>query len=409
MGNQINPISAITAPFQLFTSAWENERNIEVQRNNNRINREWQSSENALDREFQAQQQESLLNSQQDFQREMYDYQFNKQNEYNLPSNQIARLRAAGLNPAALLGSSGGLAAASGNSSVNVPSVPSAPGAVGSHSVSPSPQIQTPMSSIAQMFSSIAQLQDSVSNAHRQGSEVKKIETLLPKEADKLEAETGVMISQQRLNEATAAVTEFNNMLQNMFGKDEKAAEVSQKMNESYALFAKGQLDEAQTIYTQGLNMLNELEYKIKDAQYPQLIQQAALYNNLLIAQKDTEKAKQADEYASAKEHEAGAGLKEQETRISEAQADLMESTFNEAVAARINELRREGKNTEKLEQEIEMLRKQIDWYDLDKWWSKGESVAKALGVSLGTAIGLGRFKSLRGIKPIKGFSSGVR
>lgn len=401
MGNTIS----LLAPFQVGLSAWENERSIEAQRNNNRINREWQSSENALDREFQVQQQNNLLNSQQGFQKEMFDLQ----NQYNLPVNQLARLRSAGINPAALLASgSSGLPSLAGSSG-GVPSVPSAPGAIGSHSVTPSPQIQTPMSSIAQMFSSIAQLQDSVSNAKRQGAEVKKIKTLLPKEVDKLEAETGVLISQQRLNESTAAVTEFNNMLLKMFGKDEKAAEVSKKMNESYALFAKGQLDEAQTVYTQGLNMLNELEYKIKDAQYPQLIQQASLYNELLKAQKDTEKAKQADEYASAHEHNTAAAVNTQNARITEAQADLMESTFNETVAARINELRREGKNTEKLEQEIDLLRKQIDWYNLDKWWSKGEDVVKALGVGLGTAIGLGRFKSLRGIKPIKGFSSGVR
>lgn len=309
MGNTVNPLSVVMTPFQIGAQAWENERNIEVQQNNNRLNREWQSEENALDREFQVQQQNNLLKSQQEFQKQMFDLQ----NQYNLPSNMVARLRSVGLNPAQLLSSgSSGLPSLAG-SSTGVPSVPGAPGAIGSHSFTPSPQIQTPMSSIAQMFSSIAQLQDSISNAHRQGSEVKKIETLLPKEADKLEAETGVMVSQQRLNEATAAVTEFNNMLQNMFGKDEKAAEVAKKMNESYALYAKGQLDEAQTVYTQGINMLNELEYKIKDAQYPQLIQQATLYNNLLKAQKDTEIAKQANEYASAREHNAGAALKSEE------------------------------------------------------------------------------------------------
>ena len=318
------------------------------------------------------------------------------QNEYNLPANQIARLRAAGLNPAALLGGSGGLAAASGNSS-SVPSVPSAPGAIGSHSVQQSPQIQMPMNSIAQMFSSIAQLQDSISNAQRQGAETHKIETMLPKEVDKVEAETGVMISQQRLNDATAAVTEFNHMLQDMFGKDEKAAEVQKLMNESYALFAKGHLDEAQTVYSQGLNMLNELDYKIKTEQYPELIKQATLYNDLLKAQKATEEASQAEKYASAEEHKAGAAVKAQEARLVEVDADLKESTFNEAVAAALNTLKREGKLNDKIDKEIKDLQNRIDWTNPEKTAGIISSIIGSIGTAAGAA--LGAFLGVKGLK----------
>lgn len=317
MGAEILPISLGLGAASTMTGLWQNERNIETQKNQNRLNRQWQSSENALDREFQAQQQESLLNSQQDFQREM----FNLQNQYNLPANQIARLRSAGLNPAALLGGSGGLAAASGNSS-SVPSVPSAPGAIGSHSVQQSPQIQTPMQSVSQMFSSLAQMQDSIAHSKKADADVTWMEQTLPEELEKLKATTNSLLAKARLDEATASVTEFNNKLQEMFGKDEKAAQIKKLMNDSYAAFAKGQYDEAQTIYSRGLSMLNELDYKFKDEQYPILLEQAKKYNIVLDEQAKSERAKQANEYASASEHKAGAGLKIEEANKIRASVD---------------------------------------------------------------------------------------
>lgn len=44
----------------------------------------------------------------QDLAQEMYDYTFNKQNEYNNPTAEIERYKAAGLNPALLYGGGGG-------------------------------------------------------------------------------------------------------------------------------------------------------------------------------------------------------------------------------------------------------------------------------------------------------------
>lgn len=385
MGSSVNPLSVVMTPFQIAAGAWENERNIEVQKNNNRINREWQSKENALDREFQVQQQNNLLSSQQGFQKEMFDLQ----NQYNLPSHQLARLRSAGVNPAALLASgSSGIPSLSGSSS-GVPSIPSVPPSIGSHSVTPSPQIQTPMSSIAQMFSSIAQLQDAVSNAERQGAESKRVKALLPKEADKLEAETGVMISQARLNEATTAVTEFNNMLQKMFGKDEKAAQVSKLMNESYALFAKGQLDEAQSVYTQGLNMLNELEYKIKDAQYPQLIQQATLYNELLKAQKDTENAKQSEAYASAEQHRTQADVNRSISALNVIEKEIKKndkSVSDATILDRIDQIRYSSGLTDAQWQKISG---EIEQIKLDLKLSPVERVSKIVRTVVNLLDGL--------------------
>lgn len=68
------------------------EHNIEAQKEMMRDQNLWQSSENDKSR---------------DFQRDLWRYQFDLENEYNNPSNQIKRLMAAGINPAALLGQNG--------------------------------------------------------------------------------------------------------------------------------------------------------------------------------------------------------------------------------------------------------------------------------------------------------------
>lgn len=75
---------------------------------------------------------------------------FNRTNEYNTPEQQVARLRAAGINPSAVLGSDGQRA---GVSAV-MPSVPAAPQMVAGH-VNPidfSPSLKLLQDSVTQMF-----------------------------------------------------------------------------------------------------------------------------------------------------------------------------------------------------------------------------------------------------------------
>lgn len=75
---------------------------------------------------------------------------FNRTNAYNTPEQQVARLRAAGINPSAVLGSDG---QRSGVSAV-MPSVPAAPQMVAGH-VNPvdfSPSLKLLQDSVSQMF-----------------------------------------------------------------------------------------------------------------------------------------------------------------------------------------------------------------------------------------------------------------
>lgn len=86
----ITGLVTTTLPSVLGFASSQN--NIDAQKDMMREQNQWQSSENDKSR---------------DFQRDLWRYQFDLENEYNNPSNQIKRLMAAGINPAALLGQNG--------------------------------------------------------------------------------------------------------------------------------------------------------------------------------------------------------------------------------------------------------------------------------------------------------------
>lgn len=397
MGASVSPLD-IANP---ILGLWQNERSLEVQRNTNAQNRAWQSSENQLDREFQAAQQESLLQSQQDFQKEMFELQ----NQYNLPANVIARLRSAGINPAALLGSS---SAGLLGSQASVPSVPSAPGSVGSHSVSPQ-GIDTPMNSISQMFSSIAQLQDAVSNAELSGARADEIRKMLPGRIRDLEKGIDVKVSEENLNKVAYNLQSFELELQRIYGSEKRVAEINEIMNRSYMEYAQGNAAEAQQLYYRGIDMLNQLDYKIKDAQYPELIKQAGMINDIYKEQAATERAKQSEAYAAAEEHKAGAALKSEQTESVELDNDFNTSTFQSRIVQLMNEAKASEKLPEQVENQIKLQLKELEWADAEH---RAGIVGKIIS-SLGAAIGAGagafigvKGLQLRSVKPssVKGF-----
>lgn len=301
-------------------SMYQNNRSLAAQRGENALNREFQAEQNNLDRQFQWRMNQQTMQSQQDFQRQMFDYQLQQQS----PQNQVARLMAAGINPAALLGSSGGVTAAP---SVSVPSA--APGATpGSHGVSPTSGLQVPNNNIAQMFSSIAQLQESVAIAKKSGVEANAIESRLPAEIDRLQAEVKKTLTDANLNEALAANNRFDLYIKQTFGYSEKNLQLQKSMSESFKNFASGKLDSAKEELTKVEKLLTQYEVDFKKDTYDDAVAQVGLIRNLYDAQIQTEKSKQAENYASAEEHRAGA-----EDKRASAQEHLSGSSLKDAQA----------------------------------------------------------------------------
>lgn len=133
--------AAITAGSALVGGA----ANAVIGNNLNKKNRAFYREMTEYQNQFNAEQAQLAYNRQ----RELYDYQFDKEAAFNDPRSQMQRMRAAGLNPALLYGSGVGDAG----------SVAAAPSAVGSASASGAnpPQMQNYLTPAIESLSTVAQ------------------------------------------------------------------------------------------------------------------------------------------------------------------------------------------------------------------------------------------------------------
>lgn len=156
--------------------------NYIAQRKQNSTNRYWENYWNERQMEFASSEAERSYQRQ----REMYDYMFQKENDYNSPANQMQRLRQAGLNPALLAGS----AVNAGSSAVSAPSSPQASANMGSSAL---PAAQFDTSSFVEMARAISQIGLNDSQIRKSNKEIEKIGSeieLNKKQQDKLVKET---------------------------------------------------------------------------------------------------------------------------------------------------------------------------------------------------------------------------
>lgn len=349
--------NAITSAAAVGSSIWNNERNLHVQQSENETNREFQSAENEKDRQWQEKMQSDMFNKQADFQREMFDLQ----NEYNLPANQIARLQAAGINPAALMGSGGGLSSAAGNSQ-GFASSPQG-GSLPSHSVSPTAGIQTSMF-VPAMFSSLAQMTESVSKSRLNDTERGAIEKKVGAEVDNLSALAESARADADLKKAQASLTHINYLLRAEFGANKEGAEICKLFNESFAAYAQGKLSEANELLTKANERIANIEGDIKDETKNALIAQVGIYNNTL-------KSQSAANYASAEESRSNVQLNKVRGELFGMQSKLTEqewrekrATYQETLTKAVRECEQAGLVNDQIRESIEKLRTSNDYKD---------------------------------------------
>lgn len=106
VANQI-PLQAINGIFNSFRAKRQHKRNKELMALQNQYEIERMNLQADLNRK-QADYTQGLN-------KEMFDYTFDKEAEYNDPSNQVERLKGAGLNPALMYGGTGTTGSASGS------------------------------------------------------------------------------------------------------------------------------------------------------------------------------------------------------------------------------------------------------------------------------------------------------
>lgn len=124
--------SLLGAGLGMLSGEQSNSANLKAMREQNDFNakesekqRQWQSDE--WDKQFKAQTNEWYNQAawQADAQRQEWQYQFDQQNAYNAPTEQVKRLQSAGINPAVLAGNAGGLSPAPAAPPAPSPATPS--------------------------------------------------------------------------------------------------------------------------------------------------------------------------------------------------------------------------------------------------------------------------------------------
>lgn len=260
--------SAASAAGNYLTVKQQADAQKEMQKEQN----EWQHNENALDRAWQENTwlQHFVSENEEyarrlDLQQQNWQSQFDITNAYNSPSSQMARLRAAGINPSAMLSNSGlaslGTSGAtpSGFSATAPNGVPFA-----GHSVSPaSPPSFGGLSSQAAQFSSIAQMADSVSKLQQVGLNSERQKALLGAEVDKA-------ISEADLTNQKAIMQRIENGVANNWLDKKSSAEYQNLINQSYAAFTSGDLNKANELVMQAQERLISLQGEIQAEKFPE-------------------------------------------------------------------------------------------------------------------------------------------
>lgn len=387
------------------------DRQLEVNREQNA----WQAAENQVDRQWQANEWTRQFEQQVAAQRQMFteqleqqsqsDYdkwkrQFDVENRYNSPQSQVARLMAAGINPAAaasqvMAGNASG-ASIGGSSSPSAAGAPSG-GALGSHSVSPLGVSIPAYSTDSALFSSAAQLADSMSKLGELGLASEKQKATLGATVQNMMADT-------QNKQEQAAITRVQNSILSATGSAKVQSEIMKAYADTYAAYQKGDYDNAQS-------GINKLMADIENGRYKLDVQKQPFVLSALKNQADMYKSQSAANYASANASNASASLSTALANTADAlragqltgqnlqnqcidiqrQLSAREnvrdaSTHYDKISAIVAQCENAGIITQQNKQQVDMLMKQNDWYSVQQFFGCLGDAAGAFG-SVGNVL----------------------
>ena len=271
-----------------------------LQRYNQAEQNQWQSNENAIDRQWQEdtwfshfvkenEEYAKRMLQQFDLQQQQWQTQFDITNAYNDPSAQMSRLTAAGINPAAAIGNSGGLPSLGQSGAIPSSSSPSvaAPSgtAFGSHSVSPasSPSFSG-IGQVAAEFSTIAQLASTLQQMSKAGLDIQRQETMLPREVENVVEDTN-------LKRQKSLLAEIEKNVAFVWSDKKAAADYNKIIADSYAAFTSGDLNKANELLSAANERLSSVQAESHSAQLPQLLANLKELQNVYKSEERKNKA----------------------------------------------------------------------------------------------------------------------
>lgn len=342
-----------------------NAKQIKAQQEQAREQNAWQSAENEKDRQFQTE----TWNEQFAQENAEYDRRFQQANEYNDPSAVVARLRAAGINPAAAMGQltgTGGMAAAGGSSQ------PGAPAFAPPHQVS-AVGIQNPNNviNIGSVISSLADMMNAQTNAKKYGLESRY-------QDETLELVKGQMKSNIAYQDSLSTLNQIEAEVARVFKKPQASAELMRTLNQATMFAMNGDLAKAEKELTQAQERLINLRGDIYEEGKSALLNLIGLYGQNLKASTqahfasasrdiaETETINQTREYdvAFAK---ASAELERYKSWITKNEHYISTNTKNEQVNLIMEQFKQSQLLTSTMEEQLRQAVFRGDWQLVDK------------------------------------------
>lgn len=237
----------------------------------------------------------ALLKMQQDYQSAEWLKQFNTQARYNSPEAMMNRLRAAGLNPSALIGGNiPATAASTMGAQASAPTAPSAGlGSAAIQGVTPSYYDFT-----VKRREGLLALQ----NIARTAKELGYTDERMRAEIDSVWAKIGETNSNERLNDIIRLNHDFDLKMKKTYGHADWKARLSNMNAQTYLALSSG--DEKMA-----LTQLHALEQMVKSKEFEKLSKEIEFLPAIYGQQINLLKAQTAANYASAEQSHEAAGL----------------------------------------------------------------------------------------------------
>lgn len=250
-------MSFIQAPFDTFNNLWTNQTNMDIN------NRQMEFAEKNLSWQQQA-YREGLAAQQALFSRQIQSAEEMQEREleYNSLPQQVARAKAAGINPGSILGNG---STAGGSVPIPSPASPSSPSGVGTPAMIPAQQNHTDLGQAAMEFKAIADVVKAFKEGGLDEAKANEIDTLLDVRLK------GLLLSNQGQSLINNGL-ELDNFVKNNV-KDEKVKEAVERVHqlqaEVFLLGRQGELAqlaikraELDNTYQDLLN--KDLDWKVK-------------------------------------------------------------------------------------------------------------------------------------------------
>lgn len=297
---------------------------------------------------------------------------FNMQNEYNDPSAQVARLRKAGINPAAVLGGQGTTIANTGNVA--------APSSAGNVSLT-TPHVQpvTPVSS--QMLESLvtmSQIGLNRSNSRNADASASRTNQLV-------QAELANYLADVRNKEANAAYQQVLTNMELLYGDERRQGEIKNLAAQYYVHMQQGDYYTAAKEYQHAQKLLTDSNNELVKQQTPIILDNLKKTGRAILAQASAHEA--AAEASKAQANAANASarltneqaetirqnrpniieLTKQQAKEQAAKADVADSTVLQMIEHWKNQVKLDEKTMQQLDESIRRAKKENDWYEVDK------------------------------------------